>query len=210
MTEENNSNSSSLLLPTRRSFLQTGLIAGAGLCAGVAALTAAEDAAAAEFTRRTEVLAASFTGGGSRTLSFKNTHTGEELTATYWRGGSYEQAALDEINYILRDFRTGDVTNINKGLLNLLSALKSKVASNQPVNIISGYRSPKTNAALRSRSEGVARRSYHLRGMAIDLRLPGYSTAGIARTARAMSVGGVGYYDSSDFVHVDVGPVRTW
>ena len=194
---------------SRRNFLRTSLTAMAGVAVCAATLSAAEDAEAAEFVRRTEILAGEF-GGGPRRLSFRNTHTGEDLTTTFWHGGSYEQAALDEINYILRDFRTGDIHPINKGLLNLLSVLKQKMSTSQPVNIISGYRSPRTNSMLRTRSEGVARRSFHLRGMAIDLRLPGLSTAGIARTARSLSVGGVGYYDDSDFVHVDVGPVRTW
>lgn len=199
----------SLILP-RRDFLRMGITAAAGVASfSATSLLAVEDAAAAEAVRRSEILASEF-GGGARKLSFRNTHTGEELTTTFWKGGSYEQAGLDEINYILRDFRTGDVHPISKGLLNSLSALKSKMNSNEPLHIISGYRSPRTNANLRGRSEGVARRSFHLRGMAIDIRLPGRSTAGIAQLARQMSIGGVGHYSSSDFVHVDVGPVRTW
>lgn len=210
MTDKTASGQSSNHILPRRDFLRLGVTAAVTASTlGLGSIVAAEDAAAAEFTRRTEILAGEF-GGGARTLSFKNTHTGEELTTTFWKGGSYEQAALDEINYILRDFRTGDIHPINRGLLNLVSVLKQKMNSSQPVNIISGYRSPRTNSMLRTRSEGVARRSFHLRGMAIDLRLPGLSTAGIARTARQLQVGGVGYYDDSDFVHVDVGPVRTW
>ncbi len=197
-------------ITSRRNFLRSSLTGLVGVAAGSATLLDTDDAAAAETVRRSEILLASF-GGGARTLSFKNTHTGEELTTTYWRGGSYEQAALDEINYLLRDFRTGEVHNINKGLLNLLTAIRRQTGVSAPVNIVSGYRSPKTNAMLRrTRGEGVARQSYHVRGMAIDLRLPGYSTSSIARQARSMAVGGVGFYSSSDFVHVDVGPVRTW
>lgn len=194
---------------SRRTFLRTGLMAMAGLASGAVSLTAAsEDAMAAEVLRRTEVIAGAI--GGPRTLSFVNTHTNERLTATFWRGGSYETAALDEINYILRDFRSGDVHPINKGLLNLLSILNHKVGASHPVSIISGYRSPRTNAMLRNRSHGVATRSFHLRGMAMDIRIPGLSTAQIARQARSMQIGGVGYYSDSDFCHVDVGPVRTW
>jgi uncharacterized protein YcbK (DUF882 family) len=164
---------------------------------------------AAEFSRSAERMAGQI--GGPRRLAFRNTHTGEELVTTFWRGGSYEPSALEEINYILRDFRTGDVHPINTGLLNFLTVLRHKVGASSPVNIISGYRSPKTNTMLRaSREGGVARRSFHLRGMAIDVRMPGVSTAGIARQARSLAVGGVGYYSDSDFVHVDVGPVRTW
>lgn len=210
MTAKTDSGRDPALILPRRDFLRMGAtVAVAAGTMGLTSLIAAEDAMAAETVRRSEILAGEF-GGGPRTLSFRNTHTGESLTTTYWKGGSYEQAALDEINYILRDFRSGDVHPINRGLLNVLSVLKQKMNSSEPVNIISGYRSPRTNSMLRARSEGVARRSYHLRGMAIDLRLPGLSTAGIARTARQLSVGGVGYYDDSDFVHVDVGPVRTW
>ncbi len=208
MTKTVTGNTGSTLVQ-RRDFLRTGLMAAAGLAAGVSTLTASEDAMAAEVLRRTEIIASSI--GGPRTLSFINTHTNERLTATYWRGGSYERGALDEINYILRDFRSGDVHPISTGLLNLLSILNHKVGANHPVNIISGYRSPKTNAMLRSTREGgVARRSFHLRGMAIDIRIPGLSTYQIARQARAMQIGGVGYYSDSDFCHVDVGPVRTW
>lgn len=207
MTEIVPSQDSSVCL-SRRGFLRTGLIAATGLVAGGTTLLTPE-AAEAETLRRSEVLLASM-GGGNRTLSFKNTHTGEELTTTFWRGGSYEQAALDEINYILRDFRTGDVKPMSRSLLNLLVAIRKQTGVAAPINIISGYRSPKTNNMLRGRHEGVARQSYHLKAMAIDLRLPGYSTSGIARTARRMAVGGVGHYSNSDFVHVDVGPVRTW
>lgn len=210
MTAKTASGQTSDLILPRRDFLRFGATAAVAVgTVGLGSVIAAEDAMAAEFTRRTEILAGEF-GNSPRTLSFKNTHTGEELTTTFWKGGSYEQAALDEINYILRDFRSGDVHPINRGLLNLVTVLKQKMNSHQPVNIISGYRSPRTNAMLRARSEGVARRSFHLRGMAIDLRLPGLATSGIARTARQLGVGGVGYYDDSDFVHVDVGPVRTW
>lgn len=204
-----NETSDNSLVLERRSFLRMGLTAAAGLVAASATVLDSEEAIAAENLRRSEIIMASF-GGGPRTLSFKNTHTGEELTTTYWRGGSYEQAGLDEINYILRDFRSGDVHAIDKSLLNLIAAVRRQTGVSAPVSIISGYRSPRTNAALRRNSEGVARRSFHLQGKAIDIRLPGYSTAGIARQARRMAVGGVGYYNSSDFVHIDVGPVRTW
>lgn len=208
MTEIETGNTGSPLV-RRRDFLRTGLLAATGLAVGLPTVLASQDAMAAEVLRRTEIVAGSI--GGPRTLSFVNTHTNEKLTATYWRGGGYEGAALEEINYILRDFRTGDVHAINPGLLNLLSILNHKVGVSHPVNIISGYRSPRTNAMLRATREGgVANRSFHLRGMAIDIRIPGLSTVQIARQARALQIGGVGYYSDSDFCHVDVGPVRTW
>ncbi len=194
---------------SRRGFLRFGLSTVAGLAVAGSGIVSAEDAMAAEFSGSLERLVGQI--GGPRRLAFHNTHTGEELVTTFWRGGSYDTAALEEINYILRDFRSGDVHPINTGLLNLLTVMRHKMGSSEPVNIISGYRSPRTNAMLQATgSGGVARRSFHLRGMAIDVRVPGTSTSGIARLARGLGVGGVGYYSSSDFVHVDVGPVRTW
>ncbi len=197
---------------SRRGFLQFGLKTAASVALVSSTLTAGllptEAAMAAEFSAGMERIAGQI--GGNRRLSFKNTHTGERLVTTFWRGGGYDQSALDEINYIMRDFRSGDLHLINTGLLNLLTILRHKLGTDIPVNIISGYRSPKTNAMLRSSSDGVARRSFHMQGMAIDVRMPGIATSGIANTARGLGLGGVGYYSDSDFVHVDVGPKRTW
>jgi len=192
----------------RRSFLRMGLTGTAALAAGgTALLVPSDEAVAAEMLLKTEHASA---GAGPRTLSFRNLHTLEELTVTYWRDGAYDPAALNEINYVLRDFRTGDIHPIDRGVLNILNLVRKRVGTSEPVNIVSGYRSPKTNASLRRSGDGVAQRSYHLKGMAVDLRLPGISTYGIARTARGMGMGGVGYYSSSDFVHLDAGPYRTW
>lgn len=195
---------------SRRGFLRSGLTAFAGLAAsGGATILGTQDAMAALFSTSVERMAGQI--GGERRLAFRNTHTGEELVTTFWRRGFYEQAALDEINYIMRDFRCGSVKPINTGLLNLLSVLRHKMGVSEPVNIISGYRSPETNARLRATGGGgVASNSFHIRGMAIDVRMPGTATYGIARVARNLGVGGVGYYSDSDFVHVDVGPPRTW
>jgi len=192
----------------RRSFLRLGLTGAAAVAAGGTALMVPSDEAlAAELLLKTEQASA---GSGPRTLSFRNLHTLEELTVTYWRGGEYDPAALNEINYVLRDFRTGDIHPIDRGVLNIVNLVRKRVGTNQPISIVSGYRSPKTNAALRRSGDGVAQRSYHLKGMAVDLRIPGISTYGIARTARGMGMGGVGFYNDSDFVHLDAGPVRTW
>lgn len=145
-----------------------------------------------------------------RKLSFYNTHTGEHLSAVYWAGGDYLTAGRQEIDAILRDHRSGEVYPIATDLLDLLFLLREEVQGKRPFEIISGYRSPATNAALRKNSNGVAKRSYHMQGKAIDIRLPGCGLENLHKTAMAMRAGGVGYYPDSNFIHVDVGPYRTW
>lgn len=210
MTERQAMDVSSETLSRRHLFrmgLSVALVAGVG-SAGLFASTA--EAEAAEALRVSERLAGRI--AGPRTLSFYNTHTGEDLTATFWRGGTYNTSALSEINYILRDFRSGDVHEMAPGLLNLLSTLQHRLGvQGKTLQIISGYRSPRTNKMLRATREGgVATKSYHMKGMAMDLRMSGVSGAAIAREAKAMQLGGVCFYPHEDFVHVDVGPVRTW
>jgi uncharacterized protein YcbK (DUF882 family) len=145
-----------------------------------------------------------------KALSFYNTHTGETLKAVYWDQGTYLPQALAEINYILRDHRTGEVREIEPALLDLLCALRQKLGSSAPFSIISGYRSSETNSHLSSKSKGVAKNSMHLLGKAIDIRLPGHELKTLQRAAVDLQRGGVGYYPSSDFVHVDVGRIRYW
>jgi uncharacterized protein YcbK (DUF882 family) len=149
---------------------------------------------------------------GARSLAFDNIHTGERLKVEYWQEGQYLPDALAEVNHILRDFRTGEVHPIAPVLLDLLAALRARLDSSEPVSVISGYRSPLTNAMLRSEHEhsGVATKSLHMQGMAIDIRVPGRSLASLHHAALSLRGGGVGYYPTSDFVHVDVGRVRTW
>jgi uncharacterized protein YcbK (DUF882 family) len=145
-----------------------------------------------------------------RTLSLLNLHTGEELKATYWAEGQYQPEELKAINHVLRDHRTGDSHAIDEHLIEMLNLLQHKMHSKQPFHVISGYRSPKTNAMLRQNSDGVAKKSLHMQGMAIDIRLPGRHLSDLRKTALGMKVGGVGYYPGSDFVHVDTGRVRQW
>lgn len=145
-----------------------------------------------------------------RRLSFVNLHTDETLTALYWSNGSYQHNAVQDINYLLRDFRTGDVYPIDLRLLDLLYTLQHKVRSRSPFQVISGYRSPATNAKLAALSDGVARRSYHTKGMAIDIALADRRLPTLHQAALALRAGGVGFYPKPGFVHVDVGPVRTW
>lgn len=145
-----------------------------------------------------------------RGLEFYNTHTDERLRTTYWMGGRYVSNALADINFILRDFRANEIKGIDLRLLDLLSRLHASLETNEPFHIISGYRTAATNALLQGASEGVARHSLHIEGMAIDIRVPGRDLAVLRRAALALHEGGVGYYPKSDFVHVDVGRVRTW
>jgi uncharacterized protein YcbK (DUF882 family) len=143
-------------------------------------------------------------------LSFYNTHTGEDLKTVYCEQGSFVPQALSSINHILRDFRTGDVKEIDTNLLDLLFTLHQKLKSTEPFHIISGYRSPATNSTLRNSGHGVAAHSLHLHGKAIDIRLPGCDLKTLHEAAKDLKMGGVGYYPSPCFVHVDVGRVRYW
>ena len=145
-----------------------------------------------------------------RELKFDNLHTGEKLNTTYWAEGQYVSASLADINHLLRDFRTGEVHPIDPKLLDLLHLLQQKTGNANPFQIISGYRSPKTNAQLRSASSGVARKSLHMQGRALDIRLPGTPLKELHRLACDARVGGVGLYTGSNFVHIDTGRVRYW
>ena len=147
---------------------------------------------------------------GVRTLGLVSTHTNETIVATYWRDGVYDKGALKDINYALRDFRTGDVAPIDPRLLDLLVDLHRRTGSRKAFQVISGYRSPKTNAMLASANGGVAKRSLHMEAKAIDIRLYDVALSDLRQAALGMKAGGVGYYPKSDFVHVDTGRVRQW
>jgi uncharacterized protein YcbK (DUF882 family) len=148
--------------------------------------------------------------GGPRTISFSHLHTGERLTAEYFTNGEYVPDALAAVNRVLRDFRTGDVHEIDPGLLNLLHGLADLTSIRRPFEVISGYRSPKTNEMLRSHGEGVAAGSLHMQGQAIDIRLADVPLARLREAALSVRRGGVGYYPASNFIHVDTGRVRSW
>lgn len=145
-----------------------------------------------------------------RALALHNLHTGESLALTYYAAGAYDEVALAAINHALRDFRTGDVHPIHTGLLDQLALVHAALGSDAPFQIISGYRSPLTNERLRQRSGGVASRSLHMDGKAIDVRLADTRTTRLRDVAAALGLGGVGYYARSDFVHLDVGRPRQW
>lgn len=145
-----------------------------------------------------------------RNLSVFNLHTGERLAATYWEAGAYVKDALAGLAKVLRDHRTGETHDMAPGLFDLVASLQAEFAA-QPVQVISGYRSPRTNEALRqSGGGGVAKRSLHMDGLAMDIRMPGVDLARLRDAAWRLQAGGVGYYPGSDFVHVDVGRVRRW
>jgi uncharacterized protein YcbK (DUF882 family) len=181
----------------RRKLLRLGLAAVAGSGLGLAS-------AAANAT----VLPLAPTG--PRKVAFHNLHTGEKLDAVYYEQGRYLPDAMLAVNHLLRDYRTGDSHPIDPRLLDLLDAVALRTGSRDPFQVISGYRSPRTNAMLHARSEGVASHSLHMKGMAIDIRLVDGTLPHLHDAALQLGAGGVGYYPRSDFVHVDVGPVRRW
>ena len=192
-SEDKRSNPATLV--GRRDFLRLGTAA----------------AVAASTFSPTDAFALPHPGGVHRQLAFLNQHTGEHLTAEYWVKGHYLSDALRAINKLFRDHRTGAVHRIDPRLLDTVFALKRRVGAQGPFHVVSGYRSPETNNALiESDHYGVARHSYHIKGMAVDLYLPGHSLSRLHKAALSLRAGGVGYYPDNGFIHIDVGPVRRW
>lgn len=179
--------------PSRRRFLQ-GLVAGAALLA----------------LRPIHAAAQIATLGAPREVGFVHTHTNEALSVVYWRDGRYVPEALTRVNEVLRDWRTGDVVQMDPQLLDLLHDLARITGTREPYHVICGYRTSQTNEMLRSRSAGVASNSQHILGRAIDVRLPDIPISQLRDAAIALQRGGVGYYGQSDFVHLDTARVRTW
>jgi uncharacterized protein YcbK (DUF882 family) len=186
--------------PSRRAFLTT-------LAVGIPLVAVARDAAAAAFAPAAPPAAAAL---ATRELRFHHTHTGEKLSVEYFTRGEYLPDALSTVNQFLRDFRTGEVHDIDAGLLDLLHQIGGMTETSRPFQVISGFRSPQTNAMLRRKSEGVAAGSLHMKGQAIDIRLGDVPLPKLRNAALAAQRGGVGYYPASDFVHVDTGRVRRW
>lgn len=145
-----------------------------------------------------------------RGLEFFHTHTRKRLSVVYKRGDEYVPEALDEINSFLSDFRTADITKMDPELLDLIYDIRQELGSKGTYEVISAYRSPKTNDMLRGRSRNVAKNSQHLLGKAIDVRLTDVKLGDLRDTAITMKRGGVGYYANSNFVHIDTGRVRRW
>jgi uncharacterized protein YcbK (DUF882 family) len=175
----------------RRSFLKTSAVLASAL--SVPAMARAATAAPHE-----------------RVLRLYNTHTGESIKSVFWAEGDFIPDALVDINKLLRDHRSNTVATMDPKLLLLLDSVSAKFGGSEVLHVISGYRSPETNAKLAKASGGVAKHSMHLDGKAIDIRLPGRDLAKLHKAALAMQGGGVGYYPSSQFVHMDTGRLRNW
>lgn len=148
--------------------------------------------------------------GDVRRIRMYSGRTGESIDTIYWIDGEYIPEALNEITYFMRDWRTGTTKDIDPRTIDIAVAAHRLLDVNEPYMLLSGYRSPQTNAMLRSRSRGVARNSLHMKGQAADLRLRSRSVSQIYRAATACNAGGVGKYSRSNFVHMDCGPIRTW
>lgn len=179
----------------RRHFLkQTGLISAATSCAPLFAATTPLILPPTE----------------ARSLKLKNLHTGEKLNATYWEHGEYLVDGLAEIYFLMRDHRANQVAAIDLDLLDELHRIQQTLNSQQEVYLLSAYRSPETNHKLRQTNEGVAKRSFHMQGRALDFRIPGISNSYLHKATLANSDGGVGYYPRSGFIHLDTGHKRQW
>ncbi len=183
---------------SRRAFL--GRTLAGGVAVGLSVASPALSAAPAILRK----------AGNFRALSLTNGHTAERLNCVYWIEGAYVPEALEAFNYILRDWRENLVKPIDPKTLDILAATHELLECSDPFDIVSGYRCPKTNAMLRQRSRGVAKNSYHLKGMAIDLASPSRSVRQVSAAAQSLGAGGVGRYSRSEFTHVDSGPVRKW
>jgi uncharacterized protein YcbK (DUF882 family) len=162
------------------------------------------------FTRRTQSRSLDIYSPAYKSLSFEHTHTGDKLKLTYFEQGRYIKGALQEINYLLRDYHNDDIHPIDTALLDQLFDLKQTLGVTKPFHIVSGYRSPFTNAQLRKHSSGVAEHSFHMQGRAIDIQIEGVQAKTIQNAAIAMARGGVGYYPRNNFVHIDSGEIRNW
>ncbi|MES2729735.1 MAG: DUF882 domain-containing protein [Pseudomonadota bacterium] len=143
-------------------------------------------------------------------ISFWNNHTWERYSGVYRVGNRYLPEAFAEINHVLRDHRTGDIFPIDPRVVDIVSVVHRVTGSRYPYKVLSGYRSPKTNSMLRNSTEGVAKGSLHMSGRAIDARLADVDSSKLRDVAKRLHAGGVGYYPSSDFVHMDSGSFRTW
>mgnify|MGYP006275942235 CR=1 FL=1 len=187
-----------------KSISRRGFLGGVACAlAGGAAVATPGKALAGSFSR-------SIIDSGKRYISLRHIHTGESFSGVYKIGDEYIYEAFEKINALMRDFRTGDVYPVDPRLLDILWRVNQKAGSKYPFQILSGYRSPRTNLKLARNTNGVATNSYHMSGQAADIRLPYFQTAGLRDIAVSLRAGGVGYYSKSDFIHVDTGEVRTW
>ncbi|MHA3978734.1 YcbK family protein [Halovulum sp. GXIMD14794] len=173
----------------------------AGIFAGTAVCAAPVYGNAAGFLRG---------AGDVRRIRLRSTRTGEAVDTIYWIEGQYIPEAVSEISWFMRDWRQNEVIQYDRRNIDIMAATLRLMDTDEAYHVVSGYRSPATNGMLRSRSRGVAQNSYHMKGMAADLKLSSRSIHQMAKAAEACNAGGVGKYGRSNFVHMDCGPVRTW
>lgn len=148
--------------------------------------------------------------GDVRRISMRNQRTGESIHTIYWIEGEYINPALKEISYFMRDWRRDEVIDYDRRNIDILAASHRLLETTEPFTLLSGYRSAQTNAMLRKGNRGVASNSYHIKGMAADVRLKSRSVSQLTAAGKACKSGGVGKYNGSNFVHMDSGPVRSW
>lgn len=180
-----------IIMNQRRSFLKTSVVLASAL--SVPALARA-----------------AVVGPNERVLRLYNTHTGESIKSVFWAQGQFIPEAMQDINKLLRDHRNNTIANMDPELLLLLDKVSGKFGGTDVLHVISGYRSPESNAKLAAESGGVAKHSMHLEGKAIDIRMPGRDLASLRKAAMSLQAGGVGYYPDSQFVHMDTGRLRHW
>ncbi len=145
-----------------------------------------------------------------RHLVMNNLHTGESVESRYFNGIDYNEGELSRLDHLCRDFRRNEVHPMDRRLFDQISTIQSLLGTDAEVQVISGYRSPATNEALRSKSNGVAKKSFHMLGQAMDFRLDGVDLKQVREAAISLKAGGVGFYPRSNFLHIDTGPVRNW
>lgn len=190
----NTDTSDERIVTQRRDFLKMGL---AGVIGSVLPLFSIQNAFAANKNTPWKI-------------SFRNAHTGESFSGVYRVGNKYLPEAFERINYVMRDFRTKEVFPMDPHVVDIMAVIHRKMDTTTQYQVLSAYRSPKTNAMLGKRSVAVASNSFHMYGQAVDIRLEGESTKKIRNIAQSLKAGGVGFYPRSTFVHVDTGSVRTW
>lgn len=146
----------------------------------------------------------------SRRLHLVNAHTWDDLDVVYYTHGIYIDENIERLNHLMRDRRANQTTAMDPALYDQLLSVQRVLGTDKPVHILSGYRTPETNAKLRRRSPGVAKYSYHMAGQAADIYIPGIAVQDLQQAALSLQAGGVGVYSKSNFVHIDTGPVRRW
>lgn len=184
---------------SRRRFIARAIVGGTALVSGAALAIPPRDSLPDKPTSQMP-----------RRLHLINDHTKETLNVEYWQNGQYINNTLGQLHYLLRDHHTGKAALIDPRLYDFLYNIQGQFDTTEPIHVLSGYRTPETNAYLRKTSLGVARNSFHTKGRAVDIYIPGIDAKGIQKAARKLQLGGVGYYAKAGFVHLDTGYVRHW